>query len=125
MTDAERKLWRRLRGNQLGAKFRRQHPYLDFILDFVCLERRLIVEIDGSQHMAATEYDAHRSEALRLAGFRVLRFWSNEALTHTDAVIQAISAALENPSPPPALPLKGRGCQPSPPPLEGEGVSGD
>ena len=78
-TDAESKLWQRLRHRQLdGCKFRRQHPFGDFILDFVCLERKVVVELDGSQHANATNYDNVRSRFLESAGFIVLRFWNNE-----------------------------------------------
>lgn len=79
LTAAEQKLWQRLRGRQLdGCKFRRQHPYYDFILDFVCLERKLVVEVDGGQH-ADSSTDAQRDAFLLLDGFRVLRFWNNES----------------------------------------------
>ncbi|MBC9072676.1 DUF559 domain-containing protein [Thauera sp. CAU 1555] len=99
LTDAERKLWQRLRGRQLGTKFRRQHPFQGYVLDFVCLEHRLVVEVDGSQHAEAVQHDAARTQVLAHAGFRVLRFWNNEVLMETDAVIEAILGAL-NPSPP-------------------------
>jgi very-short-patch-repair endonuclease len=99
MTDAERKLWQRLRGQQLGRKFRRQHPFENYILDFVCLEHRLVIEVDGSQHAEEQKYDNERTEKLRIAGFTVLRFWNNEVLNQTDAVVEAIWNAL-NPSPP-------------------------
>ena len=98
LTDAERKLWQHLRGEQLGAKFRRQHPFQGYILDFVCLEHRLIIEVDGSQHADAIAQDAARTEVLERAGFRVLRFWNNEVLAQTEAVLACITTAL-NPSP--------------------------
>ncbi|RFB65553.1 MULTISPECIES: endonuclease domain-containing protein [unclassified Herbaspirillum] len=98
MTDAERRLWHRLRGEQLEVKFRRQHPFENVVLDFVCLERRLVIEVDGSQHVE-NQHDEKRTERLNLAGFTVLRFWNNEVLNETDAVVQAIWNAL-NPSPP-------------------------
>ena len=112
-TDAERLLWRRLRGEQLGVKFRRQHPYLNYVLDFVCLERKLVIEVDGSQH-AGSETDRTRDNELRASGFRVLRLWNNEVLAQTDAALERIVRELNassphNPSPPPPLPLKGRG----------------
>ena len=99
LTDSERKLWHRLRGEQLGVKFRRQYPFENCILDFVCVERRLVIEVDGSQHADDQEYDEKRTERLRKAGFTVLRFWNNEVLNETDAVVQAVWSAL-NPSPP-------------------------
>ena len=99
MTDAERCLWRRLRGEQLGVKFRRQHAFENYVLDFVCMDRRLVVEVDGSQHADDIAHDEIRTERLIAAGFKVLRFWNNEVLNETDAVIQVIWDAL-NPSPP-------------------------
>ena len=112
-TDAERLLWRHLKSRQIErCKFRRQHPYGDYILDFVCLERRVVVELDGSQHFDAAEYDQRRSRFLELAGFKVLRFWNNEVYGELEGVLEVIRGALvarcENPSPPN-------------PPLEGEG----
>ncbi len=80
MTDAERELWHQLRGEQLGVKFRRQHPFEGYVLDFVCLEKQLIIEVDGSQHIDATEHDEKRTKKLHAAGFQVLRFWNNEVL---------------------------------------------
>ena len=80
MTDAEQRLWQRLRERQLaGCKFRRQHPFFDYILDFVCLEKSLVIEIDGGQHLES-ESDRERDRRLREAGFGVLRFWNNEVL---------------------------------------------
>jgi very-short-patch-repair endonuclease len=108
-TDAERLFWHRLRGEPLGVKFRRQHPYLDYVLDFVCVERKLVIEVDGGQHLES-ERDQRRDRDLGTAGFRVLRFWNNEVLMQTDAVLEKIVSALaRTPSPPPPLPLKGRG----------------
>lgn len=102
MTEAEQRLWQRLRNRQLGVKFRRQHPFQGYILDFVCLDQGLVVEVDGSQHADATARDAVRTNALERAGFRVLRFWNNEVLTQTDAVVECIMRELTeelNPSP--------------------------
>ena len=134
MTDAETHLWQRLRGRQLaGCKFRRQHPYLDFVLDFVCLEKNVIVEVDGGEHLES-ERDQLRDRRLREAGFQVLRFWNNQVLTDTDAVVEAIWMALQNaatvPHPHPGPPLEGEGdcavhsyepCSAHPGPLEGKG----
>jgi very-short-patch-repair endonuclease len=99
MTDAERKLWHRLRREQLDVKFRRQHPFENYVLDFVCTERRLVIEVDGSQHAEDRKYDEERTRKLNIAGFTVLRFWNNEILNETDAVVQTIWNVL-NPSPP-------------------------
>ena len=88
-TDAERKLWRSLRSGQLeGLKFRRQHPIPPYVVDFVCLSEKLVIELDGSQHTQAT--DATRTRFLELQGFRVLRFWDNDALMQTEAVVEPI-----------------------------------
>jgi very-short-patch-repair endonuclease len=99
MTDAERKLWQCLRGDQLGVKFRRQHPFENFILEFVCLEKMIVVEVDGSQRIDQQTRDEVRSRKLVDAGFHVLRFWNNEVLNQTDEVVQYIWNVL-NPSPP-------------------------
>lgn len=99
MTDAERRLWDRLRRNGLGVKFRRQHPFETWVLDFVCLERKLVIEVDGSQHAETTAADAARSSRLERAGFRVLRFWNHDVLTNTDAVVERIWRELNPPSP--------------------------
>ncbi|MFH1034502.1 MAG: DUF559 domain-containing protein [Pseudomonadota bacterium] len=80
-TEAERLLWRRLRSRGLAAfKFRRQHLIGPFIVDFVCLDRKLIVEADGGQHALAAEQDQRRTRYLESQGFRVLRFWNNQVL---------------------------------------------
>lgn len=111
-TDAERVLWQRLRGQQLDdCKFRRQHPFGDYILDFVCLERMVVVELDGSQHVERTEADSRRTDFLVKSGFTVLRFWNNQVFDDIDGVGEAIWHALqrrEQPIPTPTLPLKGR-----------------
>ena len=93
-TDAEAKLWQRLRAGQVpGRKFRRQHPVGPYIVDFVCLDAKLVVEADGSQH--GGESDASRDAFLRANGFRVLRFWNNDILLDTDVVMNAIWDALQ------------------------------
>jgi very-short-patch-repair endonuclease len=94
-TDAEAMLWSMLRRRELnGFKFRRQHPISGFLVDFVCLESRLIVEVDGGQHSIAASRDEKRSEILRAAGFRVIRFWNHEVLCHMDGVLEQILAVL-------------------------------
>ena len=98
-TDAERKLWQHLRGGLLGVRFRRQHPYEKYVLDFVCIEKRLVIEVDGLQHDQSQSYDEERTRSLQSAGFRVLRFDSLQVLNETNAVVQVIHDAL-NPSPP-------------------------
>jgi very-short-patch-repair endonuclease len=117
MTDAERKLWRGLRMRQLhGHKFRRQFPIGAYIVDFVCLDARLIIEVDGGQH-ADDEYgDADRDTWLRLQNFRVLRYWNNQVLNELDAVLQDIARSLgdvSSLSPHPPIPPS-QPSQPSP-----------
>jgi very-short-patch-repair endonuclease len=117
MTDAERKLWSALRDRQLdGAKFRRQQPIGPFVADFVCQERRLIIEADGGQH-AESANDARRTKFLESKGYRVLRFWNNDILRNLDGVAQVIAAALSTPHPAQAAPE-------SPSPSRGEGAIG-
>jgi very-short-patch-repair endonuclease len=100
-TEAEQKLWSRLRRHQMkGLQFRRQYPIGPFIADFVCLEAKLIIEVDGSQHADQTDRDERRSEFLREAGYTVLRFWNYEVIGEIDQVVQRIVDALE------ALPRK-------------------
>jgi very-short-patch-repair endonuclease len=80
-TDAERWLWQRLRNRELlGWKFRRQHPIGCYIVDFACIERKLIIELDGSQHAESQTADSERSEYLEDKGFQILRFWNNDVL---------------------------------------------
>ncbi|MQG33656.1 MAG: endonuclease domain-containing protein [SAR202 cluster bacterium] len=86
-TDAERLLWSHLRDRQLGGdRFRRQHPIGKYIVDFVCLKRALVVELDGGQHSDSRQYDADRTAHLDRRGFKVIRFWKNQALTEVDGV---------------------------------------
>jgi len=95
-TDAERLLWRHLRNRQLlGCKFRRQVVVDDYIVDFLCLEVRLIIEADGGEHMERAGYDESRSRRLEKYGYRVLRFWNHQILQETDAVLEAIGKELE------------------------------
>jgi very-short-patch-repair endonuclease len=94
-TDAEKLLWRHLRNRQLqGYKFRRQVPIGRYIVDFVCLSLKLVIELDGSQHMNNTDYDDQRTQYLATQGFQVVRFWNNELLHHTDSVLEALTLAL-------------------------------
>jgi very-short-patch-repair endonuclease len=106
LTDAERALWYRLRHQQLGVRFRRQHPLGNYIVDFVCLDRKLVVEVDGSQHLES-QRDQERDQWLHAAGYRVLRFWNHEVLGQTQDVLEAIYRALNTPTP--ALPPQGGG----------------
>jgi len=95
MTDAERALWKDIRRRQrLGFQFRRQYPIGPFIVDFVCLEKKLVIEVDGGQHNAQKQYDEARTSWLESRGFRVLRFWNNEVMREKEGVIQIIEDAL-------------------------------
>ena len=95
-TKAETMLWQQLRNRQMeGAKFRRQVPLDGFILDFVCMESRLIIEVDGSQH-AENKRDEARDAYFRAQGFRVMRFWNEEIETGLDFVCRSILAALKD-----------------------------
>ena len=87
MTEAETLLWHHLRRRQLGGfRFRKQHPIGAYVVDFACVEQKLVVELDGSQHLDS-RHDAARDASLREHGFRVLRFWNNDALLRTDDVL--------------------------------------
>ncbi len=111
MTDAERKLWMGLRGEQLGAKFRRQHPLGNYIADFACLDPKLIVELDGSQHAENQAYDLARDAFFRTQGFEVLRFPSNAPFQNLDGVLNAIRHQLDmlaGAAPIPAFPRRGK-----------------
>jgi len=112
-TDAERLLWRHLRSQQLaGHKFRRQHPIGPYIADFVCIAARLILELDGGQHAHGNglAHDQQRTQFLQSHGWRVLRFWNNQMLSETDAVLHVIAEALADPHPHP-LPPAGEGAE--------------
>jgi very-short-patch-repair endonuclease len=103
MTDAEHRLWARLRDHKLqGWSFRRQHPIPPYVADFACADAKLIVEVDGGQHAESTA-DIIRDRALTEAGWRVLRVWNNDVLANTEGVLAVILAALgPHPGPPPA-----------------------
>ncbi len=110
MTDAERKLWSRLRTHQLGVHFRRQAPLGSYVLDFVCFSARVVVEVDGGQH-ADSEKDLVRVAWLQAQGFQVPRFWNNDVLQNIDGVLETIMAELNSAESPP----------PRPSPIQGEG----
>ena len=100
MTDAEKKLWCKLRDHQLEHQhFRRQFPIGPYITDFCCRRARLIVEVDGGQH-ADSAPDARRSAFLRSQGYRVLRFWNNDVLKNIDGVVETIRQCLRQTPPP-------------------------
>jgi very-short-patch-repair endonuclease len=102
-TKAERVLWEFLRKRRIeGYKFRRQQPMGSYIVDFICFEKRLIIELDGGQHATNKQYDHDRTAWLSARGYRVLRFWNNEVLTNTNGVLTVIHRYL----PPPAQPVR-------------------
>lgn len=94
-TEAERRLWRHLKTRQVvGFKFRRQHPIGPYVADFCCLEKRLIVELDGGQHVRQVRKDQQRTEWLEAAGYRVVRFWNRQIFEDIDSVVREIEAHL-------------------------------
>jgi adenine-specific DNA-methyltransferase len=102
-TEAERALWKGLRFRKLeGHKFRRQQPIGPYIVDFVCLEKRLIIEVDGGQHSKNVAYDLKRDAWLEAQGFSILRFWDHQVFKESEAVLEAVMKALSlNLNPPP------------------------
>lgn len=92
MTDAEAKLWSRLRdGRLIGAKFRRQVPIANFIADFCCRTPKLVVEVDGGQHTEHAVQDASRTRVIAEHGYTVLRVWDDEVLKDIEGVLAAIA----------------------------------
>jgi len=90
-TDVERLLWCRLRNSQLeGVKFRRQQPIEAYIVDFVSFDKKIVIELDGSQHAENSDYDTQRDTCLRVNGFTVLRFWNNDVIGNIDGVLDVI-----------------------------------
>ena len=100
-TNAERMLWNHLRGKQVaGYKFRRQQPIGRYIVDFVCFDRKIVIEVDGWQHLDNPE-DWERDDWLNGEGFKVLRFWNNEVLLNVRGVLEQIRNHLCSPHPNP------------------------
>ena len=97
LTPAEKKLWAYLRGDKLnGVSFRRQHAIGNFIPDFVSVKKKLIIELDGSQHLEQAEYDVERTRYLESRGYKVIRFWNNDVMNDIEGVIRAIEMALHD-----------------------------
>jgi very-short-patch-repair endonuclease len=97
-TDAEIRLWSRLRRRQLdGFRFRRQHPLGPYVVDFFCAATKLVIEVDGGQH---AEESAVRARWIEAQGYHVIRFWNNDVLSNTDGVLRTILAALRAVPPP-------------------------
>jgi adenine-specific DNA-methyltransferase len=114
-TEAERRLWFHLRGRRFSeTKFRRQQAVGHYIVDFCCVERKLIVEIDGGQHAEQSDKDRSRDAYLAGKGFRVLRFWNHEVLTDIEAVLQQIWYTLLSPHPNPLPEGEGKIINPRP-----------
>ena len=100
MTDSERRLWSRLRSEQLGVKFRRQHPVGNYIADFACLAPKLIVELDGSQHADEQQYDERRDAFFKSEGFAVLRFPTDQPFVNVEGVLSVIASEIAVRMPP-------------------------
>ena len=109
MTDSERRLWSRLRMEQLGVKFRRQHPVGNYIADFACLSAKVIVELDGSQHVEQRDYDQRRDEFFEGQGFAVLRFPTDQPFVNLEGLLSVIASEIAARSPHPNLPPQGEG----------------
>lgn len=106
-TDVEKILWSKLRNGRAGYKFRRQHPVGKYIADFICLEKALIIELDGSQHNE--DVDRKRTEFLTAQGYCVLRFWNNDVLENLEGVYRVIQETLQGPGPHPGPLPSGEG----------------
>lgn len=119
MTDVERRVWYALRaGRFFGLKFRRQVPMGRYVVDFICHERKLVIEIDGSQHGfdEVARRDEIRTRFLEAEGYRVVRFWNHEVLTEWESVLERIGLAAE------AWSDVGAAPSPCPSPTRGEGT---
>ena len=91
ITEAEKRLWQQLRAKQLhGLKFKRQQPIGNYVVDFVCFEKKLVIELDGGQHAEQVEQDAERTSWIESQGFEVLRLWNNDVLQNMDGVWDVI-----------------------------------
>jgi very-short-patch-repair endonuclease len=108
-TDAESCLWYHLRAHRfMGRKFKRQKPLGGYVVDFVCLEAKLVIELDGGQHMERVDYDQAREAWLRGQGYVVIRFWNHEVLCEMESVLERIRLELDALSPSPS-PVNGQG----------------
>ena len=112
-TDTERFLWQYLRKKQIeNVRFRRQHAIDNYIVDFVSLEIKLVIELDGGQHVQQNGYDQQRDDFLHSQGFNILSFWNNDVLTQTSSVLEQIYecvCVLKRTHPHPNPPLEGEG----------------
>jgi very-short-patch-repair endonuclease len=120
-TRAERRLWRKLQGRRLGGwKWKRQVPRGPYIVDFLCADARLVVELDGGGHSERIDYDERRTEWLAAQGLTVARFWNHEVIEDLTAVCDAILARCGGTAPHPPSP---DGLGPSLSPFRGEGFA--
>jgi len=111
-TDAERKLWQHLKSRQLrGIKFRRQYPIAGYVADFASPEIRLVIELDGGQHLEQREYDQKRADKLARNGYRVLRFWNDEVLLQTEHALSEILRMIDATPPQPSPAFAGEGAK--------------
>ncbi len=111
-TDAENKLWYSLQKDNLGYSFRKQHPVGPYIADFACLEKHLIIEVDGGQHETQqAAHDEKRTAFLKQAGYTIVRFWNNDVLTNMDGVLETISQYLQASEAHPPSPLASGGVK--------------
>ena len=95
MTPAEAKLWARLRAHRMKeVHFRNQHAIGNFVVDFIAPRKKLVIEVDGGQHLEQEEYDAERTAFLESKGYRVIRFWNGEVMNDIEGVMRAIDLAL-------------------------------
>jgi very-short-patch-repair endonuclease len=110
MTDSERLLWSRLRAEQMGVKFRRQHPLGHYVADFACLDPKMVIELDGSQHAEQQAYDERRDAFFQQQGFKVLRFPTNAPMVNLEGVLTVIADEIRaaGRAPTPTLPQRGR-----------------
>ena len=112
MPLAEHKLWNALRGKQIDDnRFRRQHPIGPYVADFACIEKLLVIELDGGQHQDQVSYDEQRTAFLQKQGWTVLRFWNNEVLDNLEGVLASIADALTAAPPSQPSPWKGEGAR--------------
>ena len=111
-TESEQRLWYHLRAHRFkGMKFKRQKPMGRYIVDFVCVEHRLIIELDGGQHAEHVGYDQQRDAWLRSEGYTVLRFWNNDVMQNLDGVLEQIRLSVAPTLSPGPSPTSGRGEQ--------------
>lgn len=95
MTHSENALWIKLRNDQLGVSFRRQHAIGTFITDFCCIKKKIIIELDGENHLDQVEYDTERTIYLESRGYKVIRFWDRDVMQNIKAVVEEIASNLD------------------------------